>query len=91
MEGALRVARAEANDAAGKLESARADNAMLQGAVEALRAERANLRRAANGSKALSVVPVAASDAEIAALREAIIDFGDRVVAQELEASATRA
>ncbi|MGZ9116304.1 MAG: hypothetical protein ACXW3V_05100, partial [Methylocystis sp.] len=91
LEGALRVARAEANDAAGKLESARADNAMLQGAVEALRAERANLRRAANGSKALSIVPVAASDAEIAALREAIIDFGDRVVAQELEAPATRA
>ena len=91
LEGALRVARAEANDAAGKLESARADNAMLQGAVEALRAERANLRRAANGSKALSIVPVAASDAEIAALREAIIDFGDRVVAQELEAPAKRA
>jgi hypothetical protein len=39
----------------------------------------------------LSVVPVAASDAEIAALRDAIIGFGDRVVAQELEAPATRA
>ncbi|WP_232366185.1 coiled-coil domain-containing protein [Methylocystis silviterrae] len=91
LEGALRVARAEANDAAGKLESARADNAMLQGAVEALRAERANMRRAANGSKGLSIVPVAASDAEISALREAIIDFGDRVVAQELETPAKRA
>jgi hypothetical protein len=39
----------------------------------------------------LSIVPVAASDAEISALREAIIDFGDRVVAQELEAPAKRA
>ncbi|HEY8127026.1 MAG TPA: hypothetical protein VIF88_16565, partial [Methylocystis sp.] len=91
LEGALRVARAEANDAAGKLETARADNAMLQGAVEALRAERASQRHAVNGSKGLSIAPVAASDAEIAALREAIINFGDRVVAQELEAPATRA
>ncbi len=91
MEAALRIARAEAHDAAGKLESARADNVMLQGAVEALRAERANLRRAVNGARGLSVVPVAASDAEIASLREAIVDFGDRVIAQELEAQAKRA
>ncbi|MGD9545423.1 MAG: hypothetical protein AB7F41_13900 [Methylocystis sp.] len=91
LEGALRVARAEAQDAAGKLETARADNAMLQGAVEALRAERANLRRAVNGAKGLSVVPVSASDAEIASLREAIIDLGDRVVAQDFEAPAKRA
>jgi chromosome segregation ATPase len=91
LEGALRVARAAANDAAGKLESVRADNAMLQGAVEALRAERANLRRAVNGAKGLSVVPVAASDAEIASLREAIVDFGDRVIAQERQAPAKRA
>lgn len=80
------------NDAAGKLKSARADNAMLQGAVEALRADRANLRRAANGgAKGLSVVPVAASDAEIASLRDAILEFGDRVVAQDLQAPAKRA
>ena len=87
LEDALRAA----SDNASKLESARADNAMLQGAVEALRAECANLRRAVNGVKGLSVVPVTASDAEIASLREAIIEFGDRVVAQEFEAPAKRA
>jgi chromosome segregation ATPase len=91
LEGALRVARAEAHDAAGKLESARADNAMLQGAVEALRAELANLRRAVSGTRGLSVVPVAASDDEIASLREAIVEFGDRVVAQDFQAPAKRA
>ncbi|MGD9540352.1 hypothetical protein [Methylocystis sp.] len=92
LEDALRLARAEANDAAGKLESARADNAMLQGAVEALRADRANQRRAAtSAAKGLSVVPAAASDAEIASLREAILEFGDRVVAQDYEAPAKRA
>ncbi|WP_246657233.1 hypothetical protein [Methylocystis sp. B8] len=84
LEDALRAV----SDSANKLESARADNAMLQGAVEALRAECANLRRGGSG---LSVVPVAASDAEIASLREAIIEFGDRVVAQEFEAPAKRA
>jgi len=91
LEGALRASRAEAHDAADKLELARADNAMLQGAVEALRAERANLRRAVNGAKGLSVVPVAASDAEIASLREALLEFGDRVVGQDLQAPAKRA
>jgi chromosome segregation ATPase len=87
LEDALRAV----SDSANKLESARTDNAVLQGAIEALRAECANLRRGVNGGKGLSVVPVTASDAEIASLREAIIEFGDRVVAQEFEAPAKRA
>lgn len=89
--GQLDSALRAAHDNAGALEAARADNAMLQGAVEALRAERAALRRGANGAKTLSVVPVAASDAEIASLRETIRDFGDRVVAHDLQAPAKRA
>lgn len=80
LENALRVAREEARDHADKLETARADNAMLAGAVEALRA---NLRRAGAARAGLSVVPPPASDAEIAALREAIIAFGDRIVAKD--------
>ncbi len=73
LENALRVARAEARDTADKLEAARADNALLNGAIEALRAERANAkeRRPAMGE--------AGGEPDIAALRAAIIDFGDRV------------
>lgn len=74
-ETALRAARAEARDHADKLETTRADLAMLQGAVEALRAERAELRRA--GTPPLAVVGDAAADT--AALRAAIIGFGERV------------
>ncbi|QGM99675.1 hypothetical protein F7D14_12165 [Methylocystis parvus] len=72
LENALRIARAESRDNADKLEVARADNAMLNGAVEALRAERENQRRA--GASLAAETP-----AEAAALREAIIDFGERV------------
>lgn len=80
-ESALRVARNEAREAADRLETARADNAMLQGAVEALRAERANQRRG-NGARPLTTVDGGESD--VAALREAIMHFGDRVI--ELDA-----
>lgn len=76
-ENALRVARAEARDYADKLESARADNAMLHGAVEALRADRAHQRRAGGDHGAAALKPPA--EAEIAALREAVVDFGERV------------
>ncbi|PPD43117.1 MAG: hypothetical protein CTY15_10945 [Methylocystis sp.] len=75
LENALRNARAEARDAADKLEAARADNAMLNGAVEALRAERANQRRASIADAATA----APSETDVAALREAIVEFGDRV------------
>jgi hypothetical protein len=68
LENALRVARNEARDTADRLEIARADNAMLQGANEALRADHAQQRLA--GSQA----------ADVAALREALIGFGERVV-----------
>lgn len=69
-ENALRIARAEARDSADKLEIARADNAMLQGANEALRAEHAKQRLAGPSS----------SQADVAALREALISFSNRVV-----------
>lgn len=74
LENALRVSRGEARDNADKLEIARADNAMLHGAVEALRADRAHQRRA-------GALPADAPTAEVdvAALREALIDFGERV------------
>ncbi|MCX7898705.1 MAG: hypothetical protein N2444_01205, partial [Methylocystis sp.] len=83
LENALRHAREESRDHADKLETARADVAVLQGAVEALRSERANLRAAAQVAErklAASASP-AVSAAEIAALRAAIVDFGDRIVA----------
>jgi len=72
LENALRVARAEARDNADRLEVARADNAMLNGAVDALRAERENRRR--GGVASLGEAP-----ADVTALREAIVDFGERV------------
>jgi chromosome segregation ATPase len=75
LEGALRNARAEARDHADRLEAARADNAMLNGAVEALRAERENQRRAG----AASLSSESAAPADVAALRQAIVDFGERV------------
>lgn len=75
LESALRIARTEAREAADKLEIARADNAMLHGAVEALRAERAHQRRA--GAPAGKSEPV--SQADVDALRAALVDFGDRV------------
>jgi chromosome segregation ATPase len=78
LETALRSARDEARNVAEKLEAARADGAMLQGVVEALRAERAQQRRG-NGAQGLSVVAPSPSDADVAALREAVIDFGERV------------
>jgi chromosome segregation ATPase len=76
LEGALRVARSEAREQADKLEAARADNAMLHGAVEVLRAERAHLRR--GGPSGGEGAP-AATEADVAALREALAEFGDRV------------
>ncbi|MEK4033874.1 hypothetical protein WOC76_14640 [Methylocystis sp. IM3] len=72
LENALRLARGEARNAADRLESARADNAMLHGAVEALRAERAHQRR--NGAAG---EPAAQGD--VAALRDALTEFGTRV------------
>jgi chromosome segregation ATPase len=75
LENALRNARAEARDHADKLEVARADNALLHGAVEALRAERASRRR----EGAAAVAAETPSPADVTALRETLIDFGDRV------------
>ncbi len=84
-ENALRVARGEARNSADKLETVRSDNAMLQGAVEALRA---NQRRGnGNGAHPLGVAAETASEGDIAALREAIIHFGDRVA--ELDGAET--
>lgn len=74
LENALRNARAEARDNADKLEVARADNALLHGAVEALRAERASRRLEGAASSAEPPSP-----ADVAALREALVDFGARV------------
>lgn len=68
LENALRAARAEAREGADRLEIVRADNAMLQGANEALRAERAQQRLAGQPSQA-----------DLAALREALTSFGNRV------------
>lgn len=76
-QNALRAARAETRDKADKLESARADTALLQGAVEALRA---NLRRGGNGAHPASGGDPA-SESDVAALREAIVQFGDQVAA----------
>lgn len=75
LENALHVARTDSHAAADKLESIRADNAMLHGAVEALRAERAHQRR--GGGEGLSSEPP--SQADLAALREALNEFGERV------------
>lgn len=75
LENGLRLAREEARDNADKLETARADNAMLHGAVETLRAERAHQRRN-NGAEFSSEPP---SQADVAALREALTQFGARV------------
>ncbi len=75
LENALRLARSEARDAADRLEAARADKAMLHGAVETLRAERAHQRRN-NGVEMVSEPP---SQADVAALRSALADFGTRV------------
>lgn len=77
-ENALRTARAEARDHAEKLESARADNAMLQGAVEALRSDRVQHRRG-GGAPSQFVAASSPTEADVAALREAVISFGDRV------------
>ncbi|WP_424361571.1 hypothetical protein [Methylocystis parvus] len=74
LENALRNARAEARDNADKLEVARADNSMLHGAVEVLRAERANRRREGAGAAAADTSP-----ADVDALRQTLIDFGERV------------
>lgn len=75
LENTLRLARDEGRDSADKLEAARADNAMLHGAVEALRAERAHQRRG-NGADFVSEPP---SQADVAALREALTQFGAKV------------
>lgn len=84
-ENALRAARAEARDHADKLEATRGDLAMLQGAVEALRAERAEMRRAA------SALSIGGDDAhDTAALRAAIVDFGDRVADLAAKEAAAR-
>ncbi|WP_442754565.1 hypothetical protein ACNHKD_16460 [Methylocystis sp. JAN1] len=84
LENALRNARNEARDNADKLEVARADNAMLQGAVEVLRAERASRRR----EGAASLAAETPSPADVAALRETLIDFGERVTRLEEPARA---
>jgi hypothetical protein len=78
LETALKLSRDEARDAADKLEAARADNAMLHGAVETLRAERAHQRRAA-GAGAEEFVSEPASQADVAALRDALSEFGTKV------------
>jgi hypothetical protein len=74
LEDALRTARALAAEQAERLETARNDNAMLNGILTTLRAERAAQRRNADAG---DVPPIA--DPDIAALRAAIVDFGDRV------------
>jgi hypothetical protein len=74
LENALRIAREEARGAADKLEAARADNAMLHGAVETLRAERTQQRRA--GGESSGETP---GEEDVAALREALSSFGERV------------
>lgn len=74
LEDALRTARALAAEQAERLETARNDNAMLNGILTTLRAERAARRRNADPG---DVPPIA--DPDIAALRAAIVDFGDRV------------
>lgn len=79
LENALRVARAEARDHADRLEIARADNAMLQGAIEALRTERAQLRSTTVGRAAAAGALQGPAGDDIAALRAAVIDFGERV------------
>ncbi len=76
LETALRAARAQTTEQAERLEMARTDNAMLNGALTTLRAERAALRR---GGETGDAQPIA--DPEIAALRAAIVDFGERVAA----------
>ena len=93
LEKSLRAARAEARESADKFETARADGAMLQGVVETLRAERAQQRRNATGGHGLSLVsPTPPDEADIAALREAVIDFGDRVAQmQDSESAKQRA
>jgi hypothetical protein len=74
LEEALRAARSQAAEQAERLETARTNNAMLNGIVTTLRADRATQRR---GGEAGDAPPIA--DPDIAALRSAIVDFGDRV------------
>lgn len=75
LETACAEARAEAGETATRLEAARTDVAMLNGALEALRAEQARRRATGGGS--------IGTDPEIAALRDNITAFGDRVLATE--------
>lgn len=79
LENALRLARSEARDHADRLETARADNAMLQGAVGALRSDRANQRQA-TAAKGHGNGGAALDESDVAALRQALVEIGDRMI-----------
>lgn len=85
LENALRTARAEATAQAERLESARTDNAMLNGALTTLRAERDARRGSVETDDGRPI-----ADPEIASLRAAIVDFGDRVAAASESATDRR-
>ena len=80
LEEALRAARAESRDQADRLETARADNAMLQGAVEALRKDHAEMREVRRVRESADPGP---GDADVAALRAAIVDIGAKMARME--------
>jgi chromosome segregation ATPase len=79
LETVSAAARAETSAAANRLETARADIAMLNGALEALRAEQARRRGAVSAES--DGAPLREQD--VAALRETITQFGDRVIAAD--------
>ncbi len=83
LEAAAAAARAESNLTANRLEAARADIAMLNGALDTLRAEQARRRTA--GSLDHDGAP--SREQDVAALRETIAEFGDRVIAAENNAA----
>jgi chromosome segregation ATPase len=91
LENALRLARAETRDHAGRLEAARSDNAMLTGTVEALRKEHAILRQG-QGARQGAAAPVAwlgeaLNERDVETLRLAITQMGARMteMAEESE------
>jgi chromosome segregation ATPase len=67
LETALRLARAEARDAADELGTLRADNSMLQGAIEALRADRVRRRNGGGGGDAEDIADLRKEIASFAA------------------------
>jgi chromosome segregation ATPase len=83
LEATSAAARAETSATANRLEKARADIAMLNGALDALRAEQA--RRRGDASTESDGAPLREQD--VAALRETIIQFGDRVIATDKNAA----